>query len=69
MGHSPKFTVRLAASADDIRAAQALRYEVFVAELGGNGPMVDHDARLEKDQYDPFFEHLMLFDAETCVGV
>ena len=69
MGHSPKFTVRLAASADDIRAAQALRYEVFVAELGGTGPMVDHDARLEKDQYDPFFEHLMLFDAEACVGV
>jgi putative hemolysin len=69
MENSPRFTVRLAASADDIRAAQALRYEVFVVELGGNGAMVDHDARLEKDHYDPFFEHLMLFDAETCVGV
>ncbi|KMK66855.1 GNAT family N-acetyltransferase [Puniceibacterium sp. IMCC21224] len=60
---SPEFTVRLARSAADLRAAQRLRYEVFVAELGGGGAMVDHDARLEQDRFDPFFDHLILCDA------
>ncbi|MEO0381164.1 MAG: GNAT family N-acyltransferase, partial [Pseudomonadota bacterium] len=30
--------------------------------LGGGGPLVDHDARLEKDRFDPFFDHLILYD-------
>lgn len=59
---TPIFTVRQAASAEDLRAAQALRYEVFVAELGGGGPMVDHAARLERDRFDPHFDHLLLCD-------
>ena len=60
--HDPEFRVALARSADDLRAAQGLRYEVFVDELGGDGPLVDHAARLEIDQFDPFFDHLILFD-------
>ncbi len=56
------YTLRLAASAEDLTAAQRLRYEVFVAELGGSGPLVDHDARLERDAYDPYFDHLVLVD-------
>ena len=60
--HEPKFRVALAQSDDDLRAAQALRYDVFVAELGGGGPLVDHTAGLEKDRFDPFFDHLILFD-------
>jgi putative hemolysin len=44
-------------------AAQRLRYEVFVAELGGDGPLVDHAERLERDAFDPFFDHLILVDA------
>lgn len=56
------FVLRLAADARDLKAAQRLRYEVFVAELGGTGPMVDHDARLEVDEFDPFFDHLLLID-------
>ena len=35
------FTTRLAKDDRDLRAAQRLRYKVFVEELGGNGPMVD----------------------------
>ncbi len=57
------FTLRLAKDARDIRAAQRLRYEVFVQELGGTGPLVDHDARLEVDEFDPFFDHLLLIDS------
>jgi len=58
----PEFHLMLARTDADVRAAQALRYKVFVAELGGNGAMVDHQARLERDQYDPFFDHLILKD-------
>lgn len=68
----PQFRVKLAATADELRAAQRLRYDVFIKELGGSGPMVDHDARLEQDRFDPFFDHLLLLDdaaAGAVVGV
>ncbi len=58
----PHFQLRLAASDRDLMAAQRLRYEVFVAELGGDGPMVDHVARLERDRFDPYYDHLLLLD-------
>ncbi len=58
----PNLSLRLASTDRDIRAAQRLRYEVFVAELGARGPTVDHDARLECDAFDPFFDHLLLID-------
>jgi putative hemolysin len=56
------YTLRLATTAEDLTAAQRLRYEVFVAELGGDGPLVDHVNRLERDAFDPFFDHLVLVD-------
>ncbi|WP_371170965.1 GNAT family N-acetyltransferase [Aliiroseovarius sp. 2305UL8-7] len=58
----PEFTLRLARDEADLIAAQRLRYDVFVDELGGNGALVDHDARLERDAFDPYFDHLILFD-------
>ena len=63
-----KLNVRLARGAADLHAAQRLRYEVFVAELGGDGPMVDHAARLERDRFDPHFEHLLLVDETRPEG-
>jgi putative hemolysin len=60
---APVLTLRLARDARDLRAAQRLRYEVFVAELGANGPLVDHDQRLEVDEFDRHFDHLLLIDA------
>jgi putative hemolysin len=56
------YILRLATTANDLTAAQRLRYEVFVAELGGTGPLVDHAARLERDAFDPYFDHLVLVD-------
>ena len=56
------YTLRLARDARDLRAAQRLRYRVFVEELGANGPLVDHPARLERDAFDDVFEHLLLID-------
>jgi putative hemolysin len=61
-GTDPKFELRRATSQEDIRAAQRLRYRVFVEELGADGPMVDHAARLERDRFDCHFDHLILYD-------
>ncbi|MGC1495969.1 MAG: GNAT family N-acyltransferase [Sulfitobacter sp.] len=65
------FQVKLAETADELRAAQHLRYRVFVTELGGGGPLVDHAAQLEKDELDPYFDHLLLIDTRSgeVVGV
>ncbi|NVO22647.1 GNAT family N-acetyltransferase [Donghicola mangrovi] len=64
----PDFAVRLADGPEDLRAAQRLRYEVFVTELGADGPHVDHDARLERDEFDPYFDHLLLEDLSRPEG-
>jgi len=68
------FDLCLAETDADLRAAQRLRYAVFVTELGGDGPLVDHQARLEADRFDPYFDHLLLKDrrrdaADQVVGV
>jgi len=67
---------RFAKTPDDIRAAQRLRYRVFVEELGSDGAMVDHDARLEVDQFDPHYLHYMAIDParsddplDQCIAV
>ncbi|MDP5216188.1 GNAT family N-acyltransferase [Ruegeria sp. 2205SS24-7] len=67
----PSFTVRLADSDADLRAAQRLRYDVFVRELGGGGEMVDHERGLEQDRFDPFYDHMLISDDSTgeVVGV
>ncbi|WP_010138985.1 GNAT family N-acetyltransferase [Oceanicola sp. S124] len=65
----PDFETRLATSEAELRAAQRLRYAVFVEELGGGGDMVDHAARLEQDRFDPFFDHLLLIDRARPGGL
>lgn len=68
----PDFVLKLADTTDDLRAAQALRYDVFVRELGGDGPLVDHAAGLERDVFDDVFDHLLLIDraaGNKVVGV
>jgi putative hemolysin len=58
----PEFEINIASTSEQIRASQRLRYEVFIEEMGGNGKLVDHVNKLEKDEFDPFFEHLILTD-------
>ncbi|EEW26775.1 GNAT family N-acetyltransferase [Rhodobacter ferrooxidans] len=74
--NDPHYVLRLARDGRDLAAAQRLRYTVFIEELGGDGPLVDHAARLERDAFDPLFDHLLLIDArrdpaalEDVVGV
>ncbi|WP_316015550.1 GNAT family N-acetyltransferase [Roseobacter sp. HKCCA0434] len=57
-----RYEVRLARDADEIRAAQRLRYIVFVEERGAEAAEADHEARLEKDAFDAHFDHLLLID-------
>ncbi|MGI9370113.1 MAG: GNAT family N-acetyltransferase, partial [Ruegeria sp.] len=67
----PSFTVKLAETSEELRAAQRLRYDVFVRELGGGGEMVDHENQLETDHFDPFFDHMLAIDDTTgnVIGV
>ena len=59
---SPDFELKLADSDSELRAAQKLRYRVFVDELGADGIQVDHALRLERDRFDPHLDHLLLLD-------
>jgi putative hemolysin len=68
----PQFRTRFARDAADLAAAQALRYRVFVQEMGSDGAGVDHVRGLETDAFDPHFDHLLLLDAargDAVVGV
>jgi putative hemolysin len=54
----PALTVTLARTRDDVRAAQRLRWQVFVEELGAQ---VDSpDPGLDVDRFDPYCEHLLV---------
>lgn len=66
-----EFSVKLAQTQEELLAAQRLRYEVFVRELGGSGEMVDHEAGLERDRFDPHFDHLILTEkgSDEVIGV
>lgn len=59
-----QLALRLATSEEDLRASERLRYQVFVEELGGDGPLVDHQGRFERDSFDPFYDHLVLVDEQ-----
>lgn len=61
-----RFEVRLAETDEDIAAAQRLRYKVFVEEMGAQASAEERAIRLERDEYDPYFEHLLLIDRQAC---
>ena len=54
--------MRVAKSDEDIRAAQRLRYKVFVEEMGASGEGVNEFDRLEADEFDSISDHLILID-------
>lgn len=54
--------LRLATTEQDRLGAARLRYEVFVEELGGDGSLVDHEDRFERDRFDAFCHQLVLVD-------
>lgn len=67
-GRASAYQARLAESAEDLRAAQALRFEVFNLELD-EGLAQSWDTGLDADPHDAVCDHLLVTDAEgTVVG-
>ena len=57
---TPQYTLRLAADAAEVAAAQRLRYEVFAGEIGAqlHTPRPGHDT----DEFDAHCDHLIVID-------
>lgn len=62
-----RLQVRLAGSAADIAAAQALRYRIFYEEMGARPSPVTRAMRRDVDAYDRLCDHLLVID-DTLVG-
>lgn len=62
-----RFTARLAENDDDVRAAQRLRYRVFVEEMGAKATPEQHAERRETDRFDETCDHLILLDNEGVI--
>jgi putative hemolysin len=54
-----QYGVRLARRADEVRAAQTLRFQVFNLELK-EGLAASHVTGLDEDQFDPVCDHLLV---------
>lgn len=65
---SQQFSVSLAKSAEDIFAAQRLRYEVFGLECGAD--LRSRDEGIDRDEFDEYCEHLIVRDiaSDEIVG-
>ncbi len=64
-----RYSVRIATSAADVRAAQALRFEVFNLELD-EGLLQSYDSGLDADPFDDVCAHLIVEDdvSGTVIG-
>src|SRR5262245_3942973 len=60
----PKYAARLAQSADEVRRAQQLRFEVFNLELG-EGLAESYATGLDVDPFDEFCDHLIVEELAT----
>lgn len=56
------YSLKLAKTEAELVAAQQLRYRVFVEEMGALADSGSISGQLEKDHFDPYFDHLILCD-------
>ena len=68
MTPQPEFDLILTRAPEEIAEAQALRYRVFITELGGGGMGADHDAGRESDTFDDVCTHMILRDRTRGPG-
>lgn len=67
LGRLGELEVRLAASAGEIRRAQALRYQVFYEEMSALPDMRTRESRRDADSFDPICDHMLVLDrANLC---
>ncbi len=60
--------VRIAISAAEIDAVQALRYRVFYQEMGARADALTAATRRDKDDFDAIADHLLLVDHAIGAG-
>ena len=60
--------VRLAVSADEIDAVQALRYRVFYGEMGAQADSATADSHRDRDDFDAVADHLLVVDHDRGEG-
>lgn len=61
---SGRFSVHIAKSEKDLRAAQELRFQVFFDEFHAKALTEQHAAGLDSDKFDPICQHLLVVDNE-----
>lgn len=62
LGRLGHLEVRLAATASEIRRAQALRYRVFYEEMSAVADFRTRQTRRDADRFDRFCDHLLVID-------
>ena len=60
------FEVGWAAGADEVRAAQRLRFDIFAGEMGAQLLPDAMAAGLDYDRFDPFCEHLLVWAVDRA---
>ncbi len=63
-----RYRVKLAETEAEREGAQRLRYRVFVEEMGAHATPEEAAARREWDDFDPFFDHLILLSLDPAIG-
>jgi putative hemolysin len=63
-----RYRVKLAETAEEREGAQRLRYRVFVEEMGAHASAEERAARREWDEFDPFFDHLILKSLDPAIA-
>jgi L-ornithine Nalpha-acyltransferase len=60
--------VRVAESAEEIDAAQALRFRVFYEEMGAHPDTATRSTRRDRDEFDAVADHLLVLDHDRGTG-
>ena len=63
-----RYRVKLAESEAERAGAQRLRYRVFVEEMGARATPEEAAARREWDDFDPWFDHLLLVSLDPAIA-
>ena len=68
LGRLGGLEVRLASSGTEVRAAQALRYQVFYEEMSAHPDRRTAFRRLDEDRFDRICDHLLVVDDGAVPG-
>ena len=62
------FYIRLAETAEEVRAAQELRYRVFYEGMAAKATPAMRTQKRDFDSFDEYCDHLLVFDSERGEG-